>query len=378
MKKQSINILNFFLILCVVTSLSSCEDVQDGTVANEVDNLVLSELDITEIELDQTNPGNPVATFMWSEADFGVQTAENYRLEFSDTENFENTVVVANLTGITNITLTTTELNTAAGSVGFAPFEWNTLYARVTTFLGQQNALAKSSNTISFDVYPYFNYPFEEYYLVGNATSADWQNNNNNPPLFRDAENPDLFSYTGFFSKGGGGINDGRFKVLDSRGMWQPQWGTTFSEPDDPILNSGEIAGNPTTQDTDPGRFGVETDGYYTFTINFGNNEYSIEPYDASNATDFTSIALQGSGISANAEMNQLAFDSHIWYINGVNLNSGGIQFLTNEGSSWGGDTAFSGVASEGGNEIDIILSDDYDVWFNDLTGEYIFIPLNF
>ena len=57
---------------------------------------------------------------------------------------------------------------------------------------------------------------------------------------------------------------------------------------------------------------------------------------------------------------------------------TGGVQFETNTGATWGGDTAFSGMASEGGPAIEIVVGDDYDVWFNDLTGEYILIPQNF
>ncbi len=378
MKIKSNKFYYIFGMMLAILSFTSCEDMQDGSVANQADNLVLSELDITEIELDQNNPGNPVATFNWTEADYGIQTVENYLIEFSDTESFENTAVVANLSGTTNITFTTTEINTAAGNIGLPPFEWNTMYARVTSSLGEQNTLPEPSNIINFEVYPYFNYPFEEYYLVGNATSAGWSNNNNNPPLFRDASNEDLFRYTGFFSKNAANADEGRFKILSSTGQWQPQWGTPFAEPSDPIQESGEIAGNPATQESDPGRFGVETEGYYTFTINFRTNEYSLESFDASNAVDYTSISLQGSGVSSNTQMNQLSFDSHIWYLNGVNLGSGGIQFMTNTGSTWGSDNSFSGVATEGGSPINIILPDDYDVWFNDLTGDYILIPLNF
>ena len=374
--------LNKYLIgLSVLLSaflITSCDEVADEMTVEEPESFTLSELDISEIELDQTNPENPVATFVWTDPDYGQQTVENYDLEFSDTENFENSFVVTSLSGDRDITLSTRELNSAVGEIGLPPSEWNTAYARIISSLGRsQSELPVTSNIISFEVKPYFNYPFNDFFLVGNGTSAGWSNDNNNPPLFRDASNPDLYRYTGFFQKGGG-IDNGRFKVISVKGQWQPQWGTTFSEPDDPIENSGGIAGNPTTQDSDPGRFGVESSGYYTFTIDFGNNEYTMEPFNASNATEFTSITLQGSGIPTSTEMNQLSIDPHIWYLNGVSLETGGIQFETNTGNSWGGDTSFSGVATEGGASIDIIVADEYNVWFNDLTGDYIFIPLNF
>ena len=75
--------------------------------------------------------------------------------------------------------------------------------------------------------------------------------------------------------------------------------------------------------------------------------------------------------------MAPLAFDSHIWSANSVRLTPGDIAFVTGAGSEWGSTTSFSGVATDGGGSIPVIVEDDYDVWFNDLTGDYILIPLN-
>jgi len=370
---------NIISVICLIliASFTSCDETADELKVNDSEPVTLSELGINEIELDQSNPNNPAATFTWTKADYGKPTVENYALEFSSDESFENFVVASVQTRETNVSLNMSEINSASADIGLPPSEWNTMYARITSSLGSESDLKVSSNAINFEVYPYFNYPFNDYYLVGNATAAGWSNNNNNPVLFRDASDPNFYRYTGFFQKGGG-INEGRFKVLSAKGQWQPQWGTTFNEPDDPIQNLGAIAGNPTTQDSDPGRFGVESEGYYTFTIDFGDGSYSMEPFDASNATEYTSITLQGSGISTDTQMNQLSLDPHIWFLNNVSLMTGGVQFETNTGATWGGDTAFSGMASENGPAIDIVVADDYNVWFNDLTGEYIFIPQNF
>lgn len=378
MKFLQNNYIISIICLILMTSFTSCDETADELEVSDSEPVTLSELEITEIELDQTNPNNPAATFTWTEADYGQPTVENYALEFSDDESFDDLVVASVQTRETNVSLAMQEINSASADLGLPPSEWNTLYARITSSVGSQSDLKVSSNTISFEVKPYFNYPFTDYFLVGNATAAGWNNNNNNPALFRDASDPELYRYTGFFQKNGDDINEGRFKVIREKGFWQPQWGTTFDEPNDPIETSGDIAGNPITQDSDPGRFGVESEGYYTFTINFDDNEYSMEPFDASNATEYTSITLQGSGISTDTEMNQLSIDPHIWFLNGVSLVTGGVQFETNTGATWGGDTAFSGMASEGGPAIEIVVGDDYNVWFNDLTGEYILIPQNF
>ncbi len=374
--KIGVLLTGLLLSLCVFTI--SCEDDSEVFTVSETTPVILSELSITLIELDQNNPGNPAVTFNWNEADYNQPAAENYTVQVASEEEFNTPIDAITVSGELSATLSVNELNTVAGSAGLPPFQENTLYARVVTSLGTQNGLPVASNVVSFQVIPFFNYAFEDYYLVGNGTSPDWNNNNNNPPLFRSADNSNFYTYTGFFTKGGGGEGDGRFKVLETRGLWQPQWGTTFPDGSDPIEIGGGIAGNPGTQDSDPGRFGIEADGFYTFSINFSDMSYSIASFDASGATDFTSMTLQGNGLAnGDVEMNQLAFDSHIWYISSVTLKPGTLNFLTNTGASWAGSTEFSGVATEGGTSIPVVVEDQYEVWFNDLTGDYIMIPLN-
>src|SRR5690606_26146921 len=51
---------------------------------------------------------------------------------------------------------------------------------------------------------------FRNLFLVGNATAADWNNNGNNPPLIRDPENENVYSYRAYFLGGGEG-----FKLLE-------------------------------------------------------------------------------------------------------------------------------------------------------------------
>ena len=374
-------ILKFKIVLLTVLSLgflvNSCEDDTSVFTATETQPITLAELPITMINLDPANPGNPAITFNWNEADYGQQASESYSVILSSDEAFTNPVVATTITGSTAATLTVNELNASSGAAGIPPFMFSTLYAKVESSIGTQNGLPVGSNVISFQVQPYFNYTFEDFYLVGNGTSADWNNNNNNPPLFRDGENGNVYRFTGFFTKVGGGFDDGRFKILENRGQWQPQWGTSTNEGSDDIVEAGAIAGNPGTQDSDPGRFGVPNDGYYTFTINFSSNTYTNTAFDASGAADFTSMTIQGSALASDTALTQSSFDSHLWYTNSVNLQSGDLQFVTNTSATWAGSTSFSGVATEGGGSIPVIVQDDYEVWFNDLTGDYILIPLN-
>lgn len=352
------------IIGLIILIFNSCDDNSELFTISAPTAPVLAELGFTDLELDAVNTSNPAVTLNWNDADYGQQASINYAIEFSSDDTFTAPVVAATVTGRTSITLSVNEVNSAAGNAGLNPFEWKALYARVVSSIGTQNSEKSTSNTIQFNVYPYFNYVFNDYYLVGNATSPDWNNNNNNPSLFRDPSDTDTFYYTGYFGAG-------EFKVLSTKGLWQPQWGTNDGSSIDVNLGGG----------TDPGTFpnnnnAISTAGFYTFKINFASNTFTFDSFDASGITSPATLTLQGSG-TTTLNMSQLSFDGHLWYANSVRLTPGDVEFVTDSGSKWGSSTSFSGTASDGGGAIPVIVEDDYDVWFNDLTGRYILIPLN-
>jgi hypothetical protein len=359
--------------------IQSCDDTTDKFAITEPTAPLLAELNFTQLELDAVNTSNPALTLNWDEANYGIQAAVNYTIQLSKEETFAQPVIASTITGKTSVTLSTSEVNAGTSDAGLNPFEWADVYVRIVSSLGTQNSETIASNMVKLSVYPYFNYSFKEYYLVGNATAFGWDNkaSDNNPTLFRDNKDDNNFYYTGYFDKGTvGNDGEGRFKVIENKGAWSDQWGTTYPDNTDPIETSGDIAGNPATQSDDPGRFGVETSGYYTFTINFASKEFSITPFDESVIISPASLTIKGTS-TADVTMAPLAFDSHIWSANSVRLTPGDIAFVTGAGSEWGSTTSFSGVATDGGGSIPVIVEDDYDVWFNDLTGDYILIPLN-
>ncbi len=363
--KNKFSKISPILLLVTLFTFSSCDDTTDIFTVDEAPIApVLSELGISSIELDPVNTNTPALTFNWESAEYGQQTAITYSIEFSTDETFTTPVTVSSVTGINAVTFSMSELNSAVGNAGLNPFEWGTIYARVISSLGSQNGVPANSNTISFMAYPYYNYVFDDYFLVGDATAPGWNNNNNNPALFRDANDEKLFTYTGYFG-------NGMFKVLETKGLWQPQWGT----------NDGtSIEVNPGGGD-DPERFPNAgssniTPGYYTFTINFSDDSFTFESFNENGIESPLAIVLQGSSISTPISLTALNHDGHIWYANSVRLTPGSFQFSL-DGTAWGAETGFSGIATENGTSIPVIVEDDYDVWFNDLTGQYILIPLN-
>jgi len=357
---------NIVIMALTIVLFTSCEDDAElFVVASNPTAPVLAELGIPSIELDAVNTNNPAITLNWQSADYGQQASVNYAVQFASDEAFSSPLTATSVTGNNSATLSVNELNSAAGTVGLPPFAFSTIYVRVVSSLGAQNGIPLTSNTISLMVSPFFNYPFTDYYLVGDATAPGWNNNNNNPPLFRDGSNPNIYYYTGYY-------NSGQFKVLEVKGLWQPQWGTNDGATIE--VNDG-TGSDPNTFPNNNNPIAVA--GSYTFTIDYSNNSYSFEAYDATGAADFTSMTIQGSSAPSSATMTQSTFDSHIWYVNNIRLIPGDLQFLTNTSSVWAGNTSFSGQATENGGNIPVEVEDDYDVWFNDLTGRYILIPLN-
>lgn len=370
---SAVSIIGIILII-----FQSCDDTSDTFTISAPTAPSLAELNFTKLELDAVNTSNPALTLNWDEADYGIQAAINYAVQFSKDDAFTEPVTASTISGKTSVTLSINEVNAAAGNAGINPFNWSDIYIRIVSSLGTQNSETATSNTIQFSVYPYFNYSFNDYYLVGNATAFGWDNvaTGNNPALFRDETDSNTFYYTGYFAKASADDGEGRFKVIENKGEWSNQWGTTYPDNEDPIETEGDIAGNPATQEADPGRFGIKTDGFYTFKINFASKKYTIEPFNETGIVSPASLEIQGSSI-ANTAMTPLAFDGHIWFATAVHLTPGEIEFVTDSSAKWGSSTSFSGVATDGGGAIPVIVEDDYDVWFNDLTGRYILIPLN-
>lgn len=357
---SAITFIGVFMML-----FKACDDSSELFTISAPTAPVLANVSFTDLKLDAVNTNNPAITLNWEDADYGQQASINYAVQFSSDDAFTTPVTAATVTGRTNITLSVSEVNANAGNAGLNPFEWKALFIRVVSTIGTRASEPAASNAIEINVYPYFNYAFNDYYLVGDATAPGWNNNSNNPPLYRDASDSNVFYYTGRFSGGG------HFKLLQTKGLWQPQWGT----------DDGTTVGVNLGSGSDPERFptagasGV-TEGYYTFTINFATNTFSFTPFNATGITSPASLSLQGSS-TANVAMNQLGFDGHQWHANNVRLTPGAVEFVTGAGAKWGNTTSFSGVATDGGGEIPVIVEDDYDIWFNDLTGRYILIPLN-
>lgn len=373
MKKLSI----LFLTFAALVGLNSCSSDDDVVFVAQPDSEGISFINSfnQEYVLTSATRNNIAERFVWNPVDFGVPTNVTYELQGSTDPDFASFDVIGTTSEL-NLAITVNQLMSLAGDAGLdndpasdAPNSGQ-IYFRVRAFAGNGggNELSETSDVRALTVVlpedaPDEEEPLKNFFLVGDATAAGWDNNNNNTPLFRAADNPDVYNYTGFFGAG-------EFKLLEERGAWQPQWGL-----DNGSLTSSDILGG------DPGSFTVSTAGYYTLTMDIDAMTYSFEPFDASGEPTYSTIGVIGDatpgGWDADTDMTQSDFDDHIWFVNGITLQDGEMKFRAEDDwdVNWGDNTPLSGVGFQDGPNIPVTAG-TYDVWFNDLTGRYLLIPV--
>jgi hypothetical protein len=326
------------------------------------------------------NSGNTALTVDWTDvvlnSDLGIDVTYTVEAALAGT-NFATPASLGNIP-VNAITLSVTHanLNSVALGLGLSAGTAGNLDIRLkgsnTNESGDVLTRISLSRTIS--VTPY-SITFPNLYFVGSATSPGWNNNNNNTIVFRNQNVPNNYVYTGYFSAGA-------FKLLETKGQWQPQWGT----------NDGTtLAVNP-GGGSDPGTFNVTTAGYYTYsftTVGQGGS-FTVTPYNASTSPTYSTMGIIGQAIGGWGDSDEINFtqdanNPHLWYALGVNFTSGA-EFLIRANDAWtvavwryNGSQQLYGTSilnTGGGANFPFNgTTGSYNVWFNDLDGRYILIP---
>ncbi|MDO7137046.1 SusE domain-containing protein [Algibacter lectus] len=319
-----------------------------------------------------------VLTVNWTDAvlESSLGTDINYIIEAATAgTDFASPVSIGTTTNASTVSSTHSELNAVAIGIGLTPEVAGDMDIRIvaknTNSGGSE--LTRISDALTISVTPYLS-AFPNLYVVGDATSPGWSNDNNNTPLFRNQDVPNNYVYVGYFGAGA-------FKLLETKGAWQPQWGT----------NDGAALAVNTGSGSDPGTFNVATAGYYSynFTTVGESGSFTVEAYDASAAPTYTSMAIIGdatpNGWDGDNDTNftQDTNNPHLWYINGVTLTSGGF-ILIRANDDWADVWRYSGsnqlygkanLSGDGDNIPFNAETGSYDFWFNDLDGSYNIIP---
>ncbi|MDV7695356.1 SusF/SusE family outer membrane protein [Chryseobacterium soli] len=338
----------------------SCEKDEDQAVITETTKSAISP-DKTTLVLDKNNPDNVALNVVWNKSTFNLAVVSTQQLQFAVKGN--------NFAGATSVdavssplTFTNKQLNSMALSLGGTPNAVIEIEVRLKTLIG---AAPFYSNVATLKVTPYLLgpvYNFTDLYLIGDATAGGWDNTSTNTKIYplQKSSTAGVYSYTGYFAQGG-------FKIIKTPGSWDTQYGMGSAG----VLSTSGASGNIT----------VAGSGYYKLTINTTALTYTFTAVPAPTTT-YTSISMIGTASgdwSTDVDMVQSTFDPHVWVKKNVLLNSGEFKFRANHAwtTGWGVANEFFGVATTSGGNIPLTTSFHYDVYFNDITGEYSAIPVS-
>ncbi|GHB51559.1 SusF/SusE family outer membrane protein [Mongoliitalea lutea] len=346
------------LVALLLPLLWSCGDIDNPPIIPQTGSSILSAPSTIVIE---EADSAAMISFTVSPADFGVPTDVLYTLQVDrQGANFASPLDVAS-SETTTIQVRGDVLNRRAIAKGILAGESGPLEFRVRASTSRSlSPIIGPTSVITVSTFAAAEI-LRNLFLVGDATKPGWNNNNQNPALFRDPENPDLYVYSGFFAQGA-------FKLLEVLGQWQPQWGTDNGTT--VRVNDG---GN------EPDVIPVPAAGFYTFTVDLSDGAFSLEPFDGPTDTTFATVGIIGSatanGWDASTAMTGFAFDRHIWKITAT-LTEGDIKFRADNdwAVNWGADTPISGKGVQGGPNIPVPQAGNYLIWFNSLDGRYILI----
>lgn len=363
MKKNIIN--KMLLALVSLMFITSCAD-REMTIVDTEQSPILLDLSTESLYLDENFPNNNALTLSWDAADYGAPLEVTYVVEVSATSTFDTVAELGTATkSATNISFTNKQMNEASSAIGLTPYVEQTMYFRVISYIGSPAGTEQVSEITSLAITPYQASPTYEYtdlFLIGDATAGGWDNNETNANLFplMKTTSTSVYTFTGYFKVGG-------FKLIEVKGSWDDQYG---------------YAGTDGTLSTDggSGNIPVTTAGYYTLSIDTSALTYTLVAVDEPTTT-YGAISIIGSvngDWDTDTAMTQSSFDSHMWVLSSAALSSGEFKFRADNAwdVNWGSDSEYYGTATIGGANIPISSAWDYNVYFNDSTGNYTIIPI--
>lgn len=350
------------LAMTATLGLVSCEDRELVTIENGSAPIVM-DLSTKNLVLNPSLPSNPALTVSWEAATYTIPVETKYDIEISATEGFEAPSSLATTAqSQTYASFTTKEINEGVKKIGLVPLVAQKVYFRVKSNVGT-NDLVQTSNVTSVMITPYLaspTYTYTDLYLVGDATAGAWDNaatNTSMYPLMKTSESS-KYTYTGFFKTGG-------FKLVRDKGQWDPQWG---------------LGGAPgvLSQDGGSGNIPVTADGYYKLTVDNSALTYTFVAVTAPTTT-YAEISIIGTSTDgADIELTKSTFDPHVWTANAVTLKGGNFKFRANKdwAVNWGTNSEFFGTTTNNGADIPLTSEWQYNIVFNDSTGDYSLIPV--
>jgi 1,4-alpha-glucan branching enzyme len=191
--------------------------------------------------------------------------------------------------------------------------------------------------------------------LIGTSTPAGWDAST--AMELANTSDPHQWTITLPLTQG-----EAKFRANDS---WTVNWGGN-------AFPSGNGA-------QDGPNIQVPTAGYYTVTFNDTNGAYNFQNL---NSPMYTTVGLVGNatpqGWDTSTAMTADDNDPHQWTLDTISLTQGEVKFRANDSwdASWGGSGFPGGTAFLNGQNIPVFAG-EYQVTFNDVTGDYFFKNLD-
>lgn len=377
------------LLLAVAPFFASCSEDRDDnpTLRQPTGNLTMTApagSETTTYDLLNTSS----LTVSTTAPDYGFSSVILYQLQVSLNQDFTTSRTLTNVnetfpssTKQPEITFNCRELNDSIVSLyqevnnGNNPSEDPmTVYIRVQASVNGSNMDYVYSSPVSLSVIAQYvaNVP-DLYYIVG--AMQGWNTSDQSCIFYPSTSVVTNQTYTTRWD------GEANFKIFPGSeyANWG-SWASAFCAP----TNDDQSANGTIVPDNGGGNFKAPVPGeYYTFTIDMANMTYTWTRLDNQNPTSYNSIGITGdfNGWADGQDILLTEVSPHNWYVRATIPSDGGIKLRVDGGwtTNWGGDVNvtedFWGVAQAGGGNM-TAPAGTYDVYFNDITSEYVFVTV--
>lgn len=220
-----------------------------------------------------------------------------------------------------------------------------------------------------------YTYTIEEmaatYYLVGDfGGAASWDISNFNYALY-----PQTTTTQSYTTKWTG---SGSFKFFTEANNWDSAYGAELGTTAGAA--SGKLASNA---NNGADNISVpEVGAYYTFTVDMSAMTYTWTKCDESTIVDYNTIGLIGvnGDWSDNSDVFLTQVTSHNWYVEVDVTSDCEVKFRVDGNwnvMDWGADVNIAdqsyGTGTKGGDNVKLPAG-KYKVYFNDITGQFLFL----
>lgn len=167
------NIIKTLMLSLFVAVAVSCENDDKTSITSPTEPVLLNPATGSSYVLMIEDESKIAETFVWNHAEYGIQTAVNYEIEFAAAGTDFATVLESTISQTNQkfTSVTVKQLNEMALAAGIAAFTEGQLDVRVKAWLGESDAEAVYSNSVAIKVTPYV-LVVPDLFMVGNVQGS--------------------------------------------------------------------------------------------------------------------------------------------------------------------------------------------------------------